>query len=585
MDQVEEVKSRVDIVEVISSYIPLKKAGRNFAALCPFHGEKTPSFMVSGERQVFKCFGCGESGDVFTFVEKMEGWDFREALEELAKRVGVKLRSFTGSESTKKKEALYKINKLAAKFYSHLLNNHPVGKKAREYLIGRGIGKSTWEKFELGFAPDGWEISSSFLKKRGFDFSDIVASGLVVSKGKAQESFYDRFRNRLIFPIKNSQGEIAGFSARVIGEAQDKQEPKYINTPETLIFNKGNLLYGLDLAKSVIRQKDKVLLVEGEFDVLSAVQIGVEIAVASKGTALTEKQVTQLSRLCTTVILGFDTDLAGDFASRRGIEMLDFANLNIKVLQLGKYKDPDEFCQKNPEGFKKSIEKAVNVYDFLIESVSRRFNPQTAEGKKQISHDLIPILAKINDDLVLAHYVTNLAKILDLEPQFVAEAIEKKSSVINLPDVFQKRKIGSSELYFLALFFTQDVLEKGLLKLVDVQDFEDEKCMNLWKWLRDIMKTSKEKSLKKILARVPKNLNEFVDSLFLTNLSPSFEDRELWAAEVIKIAKSIKQASFRRRLAEISKKLKLAQEEGNQQLETKLAKKFDDLSRDFRQAE
>ncbi|MBI2012765.1 DNA primase [Candidatus Curtissbacteria bacterium] len=433
MDQVDEVKSKVDIVEIISSYLPLRKAGRNFAALCPFHSEKTPSFMVSPERQVFKCFGCSEAGDVFTFLEKMEGWDFRETLEELAKRVGVKLTYTGGFGKTKIKDKLVEINNLVAKFYAHVLNKHPLGETARKYLKRRGIRKNIWEKFGLGYAPGGWENALNFLTKRGLALEDVATAGLLVSRDAGRQSYYDRFRERLIFPLKDSRGTILGFSGRIIepetlrrGSVQARNEAKYVNSPETPIFTKGSILFGLDVARGAIRDKGEAILVEGEFDVLSSASAGVQNVIASKGTALTDRQVAIVGRICENVVLCFDTDLAGDAAARRGIELLDLAGVNIRVATLGRYKDPDEFAQKDPTGFAKAIRGAGGVYDYLIDSAAERHDPHDPVGKKKIGKEIMPTLARISDDLVRAHYIEKLAKLLDLEATLVASAIEKK---------------------------------------------------------------------------------------------------------------------------------------------------------------
>ena len=607
MDQVEEVKSRVDIVEVISTYLPLRKSGRNFAALCPFHSEKTPSFFVSGERQVFKCFGCGEAGDVFTFLEKMEGWDFKEALEELAKRAGVKLASFVPSDKTREKQKILAINALAAKFYSYLLKTHPAGKRAREYLKGRKIKEFLWEKFNLGYAPGGWENTLAFLQKRGFSLSDIAQTGLIVARersgrfktglSESRQGFYDRFRDRLIFPIKDGKGTILGFSARILREALEKalretsgqaQEPKYINTPETPVFNKGSLLFGLDVARGAIREKNEVILVEGEFDVLSAYQVGVLNVVASKGTALTDKQVAVLSRLCDNVILCFDKDLAGDAAARRGIELLDLAGLSVKVARLGEYQDPDEFCHANPDGFKDAVRGASNIYDYLIESACLRYDFKSADGKKKIGRDIMPVLTKISDDLVRAHYIGKLAKILDLEVSLVAAAVEKKLVDLyikepqGLDSLSQEGKTGGSQVsqeeYFLALLFSQDEIPKELFGQLVPSDFANDKARRLWKWFGDIIKASKSKSLRKILEALPEDLSQFVDNLFLVNISPIFGEKEIWAGELTKIAKRIRQVSLKREIMGISQKLKEAQDRGDNRKIVFLTRRFDGLS-------
>lgn len=599
MDPKDEVKAKVDIVEVVSSYLPLKKSGRNFAALCPFHGEKTPSFMVSAERQAFKCFGCGEAGDVFTFLEKMEGWDFRETLEELAKRTGVKLKSYGSSPQTKLKERILAINKLASKFYSYILFEHAQGKVARDYLLARGIKKPSWEKFGLGYAPAGWENILKFLEKKGFTHPEIATSGLIVgrqkqnpltSKDAIQGNYYDRFRERIIFPIKDAKGQTLGYSARLI---QEGKEAKYINSPDTPIFNKGSVLFGLDVGKSAIRDKNQAVLVEGEFDVISANQVGCENAVASKGTALTDKQVALLSRYCDNVILAFDMDRAGDAASRRGIELLDHADLTVNVASLGKYQDPDEFCQKDPVGFKKALSSALNIYDFFIDSAIKRHDAKVAIGKKNIGREVIPVISKIADDLVRAHYIERLAKVLDLETAFVADAVSKKRNDLFVKeperpsaslstDLDSKRPQIGKEDYFLALFVLQKQVEKKILVMLDAEDFEGDDAQRFWKWLHDIINTSKSDNLDILFRKLPKNLAGFVDHLYLININPIFGERELWALEIVKIAQNIKRMSIRRKLAQISDQLRKAQSAGNHAQIATLAQKFDKVSNELK---
>src|SRR3989344_3230404 len=594
-DQVAEVKSKVDIVEVISSYIPLKKTGRNFAALCPFHSEKTPSLMISPERQVFKCFGCGEASDVFTFLEKMEGWDFRETLEELAKRTGVKLKSFGSSPVTKLKEKIFAINKLASKFYSFILLEHSQGKIARDYLSGRGIKKSSWEKFGLGYAPAGWENILKFLEKKGFSHPEIATSGLVVArqrensaraKSTIQGGYYDRFRERIIFPINDAKGQTLGYSARLIGESR---EAKYINSPDTPIFNKGSVLFGIDIARGAIRDKNQAVLVEGEFDVISAVQAGIENIVASKGTALTDKQVVLLKRYCESVILAFDTDLAGDLAARRGIELLDHADITVNVASLGKYQDPDQFCQKDPAGFKKALSVSVNIYDFFIDSAIRRHDSTSALGKKNIGREVIPVISKITDDMVRAHYIEKLAKVLNLETALVADAVSKNRSDFFAQEPVQtspskqegqneKKAQISKEDYFLALFVLPKEIDAKILSMVSPEDFEKDEARKFWMWIGDIIKTSKTNSQETLFKKLPRGLAGFVDYLFLININPAFSERELWVLEIVKIADSLKRMSIKRKLADISGHLRKAQSAGDQGQIATLAKKFDKVS-------
>lgn len=584
-DQVEEVKSKIDIVEVISSYVPLKKMGRNMGGLCPFHSERTPSFMVSPERQSFKCFGCGEGGDVFTFLEKVEGWDFREVLEELAKRAGVKLVNQGVSRGSKVREKLVNINSLTAKFYSHILNNHKLGEVARKYLLGRGVGPDLWEKFGLGYSPESWENTFNFLTKRGFDASDIALSGLVIGRegGRGgKSSFYDRFRGRVMFPIKDSRGTVLGFSGRLLKEAK---EAKYINSPETPIFIKGNLLFGLDVARSAIKNKNEVLLVEGEFDVISAHKADLTNVVASKGTALTEKQVATISRLCENVALCFDMDLAGDAAARRGIELLDIAGLNIKVVRLPGAKDPDEFAQKDPEGFVSAVEKAQNVYDYLIESAIKRHGATTAEGKKKVGREVLPVISKITDDLVRAHFVTKFARLLDLEAGFVNEAVEKKRvdlvgiEAVSKPIDVDAEDVGNIlEDYFLALFLAGEEIYHKVLEKLEPDDFENEQTKAFFAAARDIMSDSKFVKTGDFLKRIPEKFAKFVDHLYFINISPSVLEKEQWALEILQVASRIKKRSLKAQVIEVSNQLKEAQRLSEQGKIRSLAQKFDKIS-------
>lgn len=593
MDQKDEVKSKVDLVEVIASYIPLKKAGRNMAALCPFHSEKTPSLMVSPERQAWKCFGCNEGGDVFTFVEKMEGWDFREALEELAKRAGVKLTNFAPTGAAKLREKLITINNLALKFYKYLLLKHKLGVKGREYLKNRGIDSRLWEKFDLGFAPDSWDALSKFLTKRGHALADIATAGLVIGRERdgsaVSGGYYDRFRNRVMFPIKDSHGTVLGFAGRIIEE--NAQEAKYINCPETPIFNKGSCFFGLDVARSAIREKNEIVLVEGEFDVLSSHAAGVLNVVASKGTALTEKQVATLSRLCERVIICFDTDLAGDAAARRGIELLDLAGMHVAVARLGKFKDPDQFVQKDASGFKKAIARADNVFDYFIDSAIARFDPKTAEGKKKIGREVLPIIGKITDDLVRAHYIERLANRLGLEAQFVAEAVYRKGTLgtegqeSQASGEGQADKSVSGEEYLLALVVLGETIVPEIIGLLEPGDFANSDAGRLWKFLGDIIKSSKVRKTSQIMARLPKDLSEFVDNLYLVQVSPEQLERDFLAREIIKTCKMVRRDSLKRKLSEISGKLKEAELSKNQRQMVVLLRHFNEISEEIKKVE
>lgn len=415
MDQVEEVKNKVDIVQLIGEYVQLKRAGRNFKGLCPFHGEKTPSFMVNPELQIFKCFGCAAGGDAYSFLEKIEGMDFGEALQNLAKRAGVTLASYRPSPGEESRQKLIEIQSLAAEAYHFVLTKHPAGKRVREYVKSRGISDEAVETFKLGYAPKGWDFLMKFLvEKKGYKPEELEQAGLVI---KAQR-YYDRFRDRVMFPLNNARGQTVGFAGRVMPGADEKAGGKYVNTPETEIYHKGQLLYGLDKVRSEIKLAGWAVVVEGEIDSIASYQAGVKNVVAIKGSALTEKQVEVLRRISDTVVLGLDADIAGDAAARRGIAMADKAGLAVKIVDAQsekvnpqKFKDPGEWAIKDAQGWKKAVDQAIPIYDFFIESAVKRYGLDIS-GKKRIGQELLPIWSEIADEIVKAHYIKKLADVL-----------------------------------------------------------------------------------------------------------------------------------------------------------------------------
>lgn len=417
MDQVEEIKSKVDIAELIGEYVPLKRAGRNFKGLCPFHGEKTPSFMVNPELQIFKCFGCGVGGDAYTFLQKIEGMEFGEALQHLADRVGTKLVSYKPTQGEQLKEKLVGINSLTGQVY-HWLLTQKAGKEALEYLESRGISDGAIEKFNLGFAPNNWDFMIRFLiGKKKFLLDDLVRAGLAVKN-------YDRFRNRIMFPLANGRGQVVGFAGRVMPGASEKEGGKYVNTPETEIYHKSELLYGLNVTRGEIKNAGWAVVVEGEIDAIASWQAEVRNVVAIKGSALTEKQVELLRRICDTVVLALDTDVAGDAAARRGIEMADKSGMMVKMVKLAGAKDPGELAISDPEGWKKVVAGAIPIYDFYLQSAVERQGLEV-DGKKKIGQELLPIWAGISDEIVKAHYIKLLAKTLGVEEEDVRGQLGK----------------------------------------------------------------------------------------------------------------------------------------------------------------
>jgi len=418
---IDEIKERLDIAEVLQEYIQLRKSGANFKALCPFHNEKTPSFMVSPEKQIWHCFGCSEGGDIFGFVMKIEGVEFPEALRILAKKAGVELRREDPTLQNKKTR-LMDICKLTAAYYHKVLLESPKAEFVREYLKSRQIDSDTTEQFKLGYSPDSWDLLFEFLKKKGYSEEEIFLAGLTVKKEKGT-GYYDRFRNRLMFPINDIHGNAVGFGGRTL--KKDEQGAKYINSPETLVYNKSHILYGLDQAKSSIRKEDAVIVVEGYTDCISAHQAGIRNVVASSGTALTEGHLKLIKRHTSNIIVAFDRDVAGAEAAKRGIEVALTQEMNIRVLELLSGKDPDEAIKENKDDFLKAVKEAKPYLQYYFDDTFKNFNLSRVEDKKRAAAVLLPIIAKIANGIEQSHWLKELAKKIDVSEEILRERIKK----------------------------------------------------------------------------------------------------------------------------------------------------------------
>lgn len=453
MDQVEEIKQAIDIVQVVGEYLPLKKAGRNYQGLCPFHGEKSPSFMVNQELQIFKCFGCGAGGDVISFLQRIEGLEFGEALKILAERAGIKLTTYQPTTAETSKDRLIQINELAAAAYHYLLTTHKLGIPAKLYLESRHVSPESIEKFQLGYAPDSWDFLYTFLTtKKQVVESELVRAGLIIA-GKR----YDRFRQRIIFPLKNNRGKTVGFAGRVL-PGGDEKTGKYVNTSETEIYHKSELLYAFDITRVDIKSANSAVVVEGEVDAIASWQAGVKNVVAIKGSALTEKQVELLRRVCDQVVLALDADFAGDAAARRGIEIADRAGLLVKIVEPSdKYKDPGDWATADSYGWSRAVAEAIPIYDFYIQSAVKRYGLDVT-GKKKIGSEIVPILAKIEDEIVKGHYISKLAETLKVREDDIRVQLGKSRSSpakqdSDLPD---KPEIDGLEAYVLEMAIKGD---------------------------------------------------------------------------------------------------------------------------------
>ncbi|MDD5750373.1 MAG: DNA primase, partial [Candidatus Pacebacteria bacterium] len=422
---IQQIKDRLDIVEVVSSYIKLEKTGINLRAACPFHGEKTPSFFVSPTRQMFKCFGCGESGSVFDFVMKMEGIEFGDALRLLARKAGVQLPDYHPEIQTKKNR-LYEICETSCLFFEKQLHSSNNGQQVLKYLAGRGLTEESIKKWRLGYAPDQWRSLSDFLVGKGYRREEILEAGLAVASEKGGDS-YDRFRGRIIFPVFDLNSQVVGFGARVFEKPGEKAEKgaKYINSPATPLYDKSRVLYGLNFAKTEIRRNDQCILTEGYMDVILSHQAGFANTVAASGTALTNLHLKTIKRYTNNLLMAFDADAGGDAATTRGIDLAIGEELNVKVILMPKGLDPADVISQNPEQWAKLIESAQEIMSFYFETALNRFDAALPSGKKQIAQFILPYLKKISNAIVRSHWAQKLADILQVSEGAVLEEMAR----------------------------------------------------------------------------------------------------------------------------------------------------------------
>lgn len=584
MDDVELIKEKINIADLISEYLPLKKSGANFKTNCPFHNEKTASFVVSPERGIWHCFGCQKGGDVFTFLIEKEGMEFKEALEYLAKKAGIVLQK--SPEKKDFKDRLFEVNLKAQEFYHFILTKHKLGKTALEYLKKRGLTETSIEDFGIGYAPNSWESLTKFLLKRGFSVSEIITSGLGVSSSRG---CYDRFRGRITFPLIDGKGNLRGFSGRVLLP----QEPKYINSPQTPIFDKSNFLFGMNLAKGAIREKKQAVLVEGEMDVILSHQAGFKNVVASKGTALTEGQIDLIKKYTDNILLAFDMDLAGDSASRRGIEIADKAGLNIKVIQLEGGKDAAEAVLEDSKNWQKAIEEAVPIYDYYLTSISKRYDMKSSADLKKIGDELIPVWAKISNDLEREKYITRLAAFIRAEEGVLRSSVDKarQPEANKFKEVLKKvgsdHVVGSKnrrellEEYLIAMLL-HPPLDSNFASFPVETLFLKESFRQIYillvLYLDSISFKSRSFNINEFVESLPKELLSEIDRLYLTELDSKLSDAKLWQKELEGVISELKKALIKASLEKLSLDIKSAQEFGKMELVESLNKRFRDLS-------
>lgn len=590
---IEQIKEKIDIVDLIQNYLKLQKTGINYRAPCPFHSEKKPSFFVSPNRQIFKCFGCGISGSIFDFIMKMEGIEFRDALKILAQKAGVELKK-PDPKLQSEKERLYEICELASCFFERQLEKSVPGNQIQDYLLKRGLTKESIKKWRLGYAPDSWQGLSDFLVGKGYNREEIINAGLAVKKDAASYRSYDRFRKRIIFPIFDLNNQIIGFGGRIFDKIQNSQDvAKYINTPNTLLYDKTRILYGLNFGKMEIRKKDFVILTEGYIDVILSHQAKLENTVSSSGTAITLEQLKILKRYTNNLYIGLDMDIAGDLATKKGIDLAQSFDFNIKIVPLPKDTDPADIISQNPKKWQDLVKQSQDIISFYFQSVFSKFDQRQPEQKKEISKILLSKIKAIPNKILQAHWVQELAKKINIEENAIWEELkkiistketQKETQTISFSSIHNQENLKPKT--------RKDLLEERLLALILKNPEKLEFSLSLFPpKIRLILQTIKEqkekeeieKALKK-LEKEDKNIKQILDNAILSaEFSAEFKKttQEKEVIDEIKFClKELKKFEIINQLQSISEEIKIAEQRGERQKVKDLLKKFSETAKD-----
>lgn len=468
-EKLSEIKGSLDIVEIISAYIPLKKVGKRFKALCPFHPDKDPSFYVNPERQNYRCFGCGASGDIISFIQAMDHLEFVEAVRSLARKAGIEIEV---SEPSGRTTAILRANEFACRFYQNVLFETEEGKSGRAYLEKRGIGREIAEKFRLGYAPAGWESLKQVAQKQGEKQADLVEAGLLTESKKG--SLIDFFRQRLLFPILDTRSRVIAFGGRVL----DDSLPKYINSPDTPLFKKSGTLYGLDLAKAPIVAEKRVVVTEGYTDVIKAHEKGIEYAVATLGTAFTDTHARLLKRYTDTVFVVFDSDGAGKKAAERSLEILLGQELTIRIVQLPGGSDLFDYLDKaGKEEFERLMEEAVEFLDYKYKSVAERHDISTTRGRAAAADELLAVLKSIGNPVLRDLEVKRVANIVGADESGLRTRLARIGTERAVrPHAMSTSKAGLRDLDLIDIMINRPDLLTRIMDVFPVESYIDEDC-------------------------------------------------------------------------------------------------------------
>ncbi len=538
---IEEIRTSNDIVDVIASYVTLKRSGRNFFGLCPFHKEKSPSFAVSPDKQIFHCFGCGAGGNVIHFISKIEGLDFKDTLEVLASRANIELPildNYEDDKTAKLKSKVYEINKIAAEFYHNNLYK-PTSKIAQEYIKNRKLDNNTLKSFLIGYSGNFDELYQ-LLKQKGYTAEEMLASSLI--KKSQDGKFMDSFRKRLMFPIQDVRERVIAFGGRVL----DDSKPKYINSPENIVYSKGRNLFGLNVAKKY--DTKKIIIVEGYMDAISLYQRGITNVVASLGTAMTEAQGRLLRRHSEQIILGYDADGAGQAAILRGMEILQNLGCDIRVLQIEGAKDPDEYVVKyGPERFLKCVENAISLVEFKVKILKKELNIENTNDKIKFLNEIAKVLAKITNQMEREIYIDKIAKEYKISKEAIIAEINKiiyKQSTASkklekkVVTMQEKKKENSTQE------ISPDILKRENMVIYLLIN-EPQKAYEILKpviELEDFKDNLNQQILKKLYEELEKgniNTNSILDWFEEENMVSHITEIMAYDFEIIDIAKAL----------------------------------------------
>src|SRR6056297_222501 len=580
-DPVEQIKQKLDIVNVIREYLELRKTGNSYKAKCPFHNEKPPSFHVSPDKQIFHCFGCGVGGDMFSFIEKIEGVEFPEALRILAQKSGVEIKR-SDPRAISQKNRLYDVCAEAGGFwYKNLYSS--AGFKALDYVQKRGLNQDTVQKFKIGYAPDDWQKTMHHLRSRGFSENEIFKAGLIVQK-KSGSGYYDRFSDRLIFPVQDLHGNVVGFSGRALNS---EETAKYINTPEGRIYHKGNILYGLDKAKTQIRKADYAIVVEGNMDVITAHQHGCDNVVACSGTALTQEQTRLLKRYSNNVALCFDQDEAGQLAAARSIDLLLAAEMNIKIIELKSGKDPDECIKNNPKDWEDSIKSAKLVMQFYFDRYLTEENLNDINKKKKAVKSVLLEITKIKNNIEQAHWLKKLSEKLDIQESLLWDSLpEQKRSGQNSSEtrktevVLKKQEKNFEQIHFeriITILLSYPDLIGYVVDRLEPEFFNDQKMIAFYKSL--IMFYNKSDNVDKaVMTNWLSRQSDYFEQSYLDSLIlyidreyEGFEPADL-EKELMKLVKNLKINYLHKKLNGLNEELRSAEKENNEEAISRILK-------------